>query len=115
MYLAWYFGTPSLNIWAAVLRFALGMLYYSVGFDNLPLVFVLSFLIEVLLGPNTVLIPVMIGDTIDYMERKTGVRSEVLAFAAFNFSNRASSGLDDRNDIRAGGVRCKSGSNSNRH
>ena len=111
MYLAWYFGTPSLNIWAAVLRFALGMLYYFVGFDNLPLVFVLSFLIEVLLGPNTVLIPVMIGD----MERKTGVRSEVLAFAAFNFSNRASSGLDDRNDIRAGGVRCKSGSNSNRH
>ncbi|MFT6437942.1 MAG: GPH family glycoside/pentoside/hexuronide:cation symporter [Candidatus Azotimanducaceae bacterium] len=64
-----------------------------VGFNNLPLVFVLSFVIGVLAGPNAVLIPVMIGDTIDYIERKTGVRSETLAFAAFTLSNKASSSL----------------------
>lgn len=93
MYLARFFSKTSLNIWAAVLRFGFGILYYLVGFDNLPLVFGLSFLLGVLSGPNAVLIPVMIGDTIDYMERKTGIRSEALAFAAFTFSNKASSGL----------------------
>ncbi len=35
----------------------------------------------------------MIGDTIDAMERKRGVRSEALAFATFTFSNKASTGL----------------------
>jgi Na+/melibiose symporter-like transporter len=40
MYLARYFSKTSLNIWAAVLRFAFGLFYCFVGFDNLPLVFV---------------------------------------------------------------------------
>jgi probable glucitol transport protein GutA len=93
MYLARYFSKTKLNIWSALLRFFIGLAYFFVGFDNLPLIFLFSFLIGVLSGPGAVLIPVMIGDTIDHMEKKTGVRSEAIAFAAFTFSNKASSGL----------------------
>ena len=55
--------------------------------------FLFSFVLGLLAGPSTVLVPVMIGDTIDAMEKKHGIRSEALAFATFTFSNKAATGL----------------------
>lgn len=93
MLLARRFSKKKLNIWAAYLKGSLAVLYFLVGYEQLPLVFLFSFLLGLLSGPGTVLVPVMIGDTIDAMERKRGVRSEALAFATFTFSNKASTGL----------------------
>jgi len=93
MYLARYFSKKQLNIWSAYLRCALAVLYFIIGYEQLPLVFFFSFVLGLLGGPSAVLIPVMIGDTIDAMERKHGVRSEALAFATFTFSNKAATGL----------------------
>ena len=93
MYLARHFDKVDLNIWAALLRAALGGIYFLVGYSNFQLVLLFTFLFGVLTGPNSVLIPVMISDTIDRMEETTGVRSEALGFATFTFSNKASTGL----------------------
>ena len=93
MYLARYFSKKKLNIWSAYLRFGLALLYFFIGYEQLPLVFLFSFVLGLLAGPSTVLVPVMIGDTIDAMEKKHGIRSEALAFATFTFSNKAATGL----------------------
>ena len=92
-YLTRFFSNVTLNIASSLLRVLLGVIYFAVGYDNIPLIFVITFFAGLLSGPVVVLIPVMIGDTIDVMERRTSVRSEGLAFATFTFSNKVSTGL----------------------
>ena len=93
MYFARFFSKTGLNIWAAIARAILGVVYFAVGYENLAFVLVASFLFGVLTGPNGVLIPVMIGDTIDAMEKRTSFRAEAAGFATFTFANKASTGL----------------------
>lgn len=91
--LARYKRKKDIIIWTAVARSALLFFYFFVGYDNLTIVYLISFILGLLGGPSMGLVPVMIGDTIDDMEQKTGIRSEGVAFSAFTFSNKATTGL----------------------
>ncbi|CAD0183956.1 Isoprimeverose transporter [Ruegeria sp. THAF57] len=78
---------------STVIRGFVGLAYFWIGFDSLPIVLLLTFVGGFLVAPIAVLIPVLIGDTVDYVVTQTGIRSEGIAFAAFTFSNKASTGL----------------------
>ena len=87
------YGKKETIIVTAFIREGLLGILFVLGFDNLWAVLTLLFMSGLLAGPNAALTPVMIGDTIDHMERTSGKRSEGIAFAAFTFSNKATAGL----------------------
>ena len=87
------FGKKETIIVTAFIRAGLLGAFFIIGFNDLWPVFGLLFVSGLLSGPNAALTPVMIGDTIDHMEKTKGNRSEGIAFAAFTFSNKTTTGL----------------------
>jgi GPH family glycoside/pentoside/hexuronide:cation symporter len=67
------------------------MLYYFIPPDRIWLIFSLSVLISVVLGPQSPLLFAMYADTVDYSEWKTGRRSTGLIFAASTFALKVGS------------------------
>ena len=62
---------------------------YFIGYKNLPMVEVFSFLYIVTTGPQGIVPPILIADSVDDMELKTGQRAEGMSFAVQTFMGKA--------------------------
>ena len=67
------------------------MCYYFIPPERIWLIFSLSVVISVILGPQSPLLFAMYADTVDYSEWKTGRRSTGLIFAASTFALKVGS------------------------
>ncbi len=61
---------------------------FAFGYGNLTLVFVFLFLCGMSLGMNDVITYTMVGDTVDYLQWKTGKRTEGLCFSMQTFTTK---------------------------
>lgn len=75
-------------IFTSIMRVALLGLYFYLGYDNLMIVYVMTFVLATMNSPFLVLQPLMVGDSVDYAEWKTGIRSEGTAFSCMTFANK---------------------------
>lgn len=67
------------------LAFFGGMRHYDIWYIVIPIIAVKNLLAGVFDAYNSVVSTEMIGDTVDYMEWKTGVRNEGMAFSVLTF------------------------------
>ncbi|MGF1751187.1 MFS transporter [Vibrio cionasavignyae] len=77
----------------SILRVALLSLYFYLGYDDLITVYIMTFVLATLNSPFLVLQPIMVGDSVDYAEWKTGIRSEGVAFSCMTFANKVITAL----------------------
>lgn len=68
-----------------VLRAAVSVVYYFVGYDDLTAVYVMTFFNGLFLGGVGIIVTAMIADSIEYMQWKTGHRSEGIIFSVQTF------------------------------
>lgn len=68
-----------------VLKAATSIAYYLVGYGDLTMVYVMTFLNALMIGGTGIVITAMIADSIEYMQWKTGTRSEGIIFSVQTF------------------------------
>jgi sugar (glycoside-pentoside-hexuronide) transporter len=83
-----FIGTMSI---AAVI----GIIFFFIGYENLILVFVFTFILGFFWGFSQVLRTSMLADTIEYMQLKTGKRSEGAIFSTLTFLSKINIGLNN--------------------
>ncbi|NMP37856.1 MAG: hypothetical protein GX051_06995 [Clostridiales bacterium] len=83
------FGAWKTYLWSMVFYMIPFTVMYFIGFNSYPLIFIFSFLYVVTTGPQNIVPPLLIADSVDYMELKTGQRSEDMSFAVQTFMNKA--------------------------
>jgi GPH family glycoside/pentoside/hexuronide:cation symporter/probable glucitol transport protein GutA len=62
---------------------------YFIGYQNLPMIVIFSFLYIVTTGPQSIVPSILIADSVDAMELKTGQRAEGMSFAVQTFMGKA--------------------------
>lgn len=72
----------------SIIRAVLLVGYFYIGYDNLLAVYLMTFILSTFNSPFLVLQPIMVGDSVDYAEWKTGIRSEGIAFSGMTFANK---------------------------
>ena len=72
--------------------FPMGILYF-LGYNNIPLILIFSFLNGLSGGVTGVVPSVLIADCVDYTEWKTGQRAEGVSFSVQTFMAKASAAL----------------------
>jgi sugar (glycoside-pentoside-hexuronide) transporter len=87
------FGKKWTYIYAQVLGFVAHLAMFGLGYANLGLLFGLLFLAGVSLGISDVVTYSLTGDTVDYLEHRTGQRAEGLVFSLNTFSTKLQSAL----------------------
>ncbi len=87
------FGKKWTYIYAQGLGFVAHLAMYALGYANLGLLFGLLFLAGVSLGISDVVTYSLTGDTVDYLEHRTGQRAEGLVFSMNTFSTKLQSAL----------------------
>lgn len=75
-------GTMAALAWFKALA---SVAFFAVGFENLTLVYLMTVLTMLPVGAKSVLTTAMIADTIEYMQWKTGQRSEGIIFSVQTF------------------------------
>lgn len=83
----------AIYIGAALLGAALHGVLWLVGYGNFYLLLVLLIFIGLPLGIFNVITYAMVADSVDYLEFKTGKRSEGICFAAQTFISKLTAGL----------------------
>lgn len=73
--------------------FLIGFRYYDVWYVVIPILSVKNIINNFFITINMVVSTEMIGDTVDYMEWKTGVRSEGMSFSVLTFVGKLTSSL----------------------
>lgn len=86
-------GKRRAMIVTSLLRSVVGGALYVSGYTYLPLAILLYALLVGLMGPGIVLQTAMIADSVDYGERRTGIRSEGLTFSFQTFLAKANAAL----------------------
>lgn len=87
------FGKKWTYIYAQILGFAAHLVLFFVGYSELGLMFGLLFLAGVSLGISDVVTYSLTGDTVDYLEHRTGQRAEGLVFSLNTFSTKMQSAI----------------------
>jgi GPH family glycoside/pentoside/hexuronide:cation symporter/probable glucitol transport protein GutA len=87
------FGKKWTYIYAQILGFIAHLMMFVLGYANLGLLFGLLFLAGVSLGISDVVTYSLTGDTVDYLEHRTGQRAEGLVFSLNTFSTKLQSAL----------------------
>lgn len=85
------FTKKSIYIWSKLFGGVLLLVMYFIGYDTKTKVFVLAaglLLLGLPSGINNVLTYAMIGDTVDYLELKTGERGEGICFSMQTFISK---------------------------
>lgn len=75
------------------IAFLVGFKYYDVWYVAIPVLSVQNLILGVFNTMNQIVPTEMIGDTVDYMEWKTGVRSEGISFSVLTFVGKLTSSL----------------------
>lgn len=88
-----YFTKRNLYILTSIFGAIMYFLMYLVGYDSLIIVLTFVFLSSLSMGFFNVLQTSMIADSVDYLEWKTGKRSEGLCYASQTFFFKLSGGL----------------------
>lgn len=86
-------GKKMTYIYTLGLGFVSHFLLFLVGYGNLALVFGLLFVCGISLGINDVVTYSIVGDTVDYLEHKTGKRAEGIVFSLNTFTTILQSAL----------------------
>ena len=73
-------------------RYSLDWAWF-IGYDNFAVVIGLTFVIGVLLGVPLVLRTSMLADTVEYVEIRTGKRSEGVIFSTLTFTSKLKIGV----------------------
>lgn len=73
----------------------IGVMFFFIGYGNLMLVFAFTFILGFLWGFSQVLRTSMLADTIEYMQLKTGKRSEGAIFSTLTFLGKINIGLNN--------------------
>lgn len=68
-----------------LLKAATSLLYYFVGYSDLTEVYVMTFVNGLMIGGTGIVITAMIADSIEFMQWKTGTRSEGIIFSVQTF------------------------------
>jgi len=76
-----------------ILGFISHILLFILGYGNLTVVFGLLFICGISLGINDVVTYSIVGDTVDYLEHKTGKRAEGIVFSLNTFTTILQSAL----------------------
>jgi GPH family glycoside/pentoside/hexuronide:cation symporter/probable glucitol transport protein GutA len=87
------FGKKWTYIYAQVLGFVAHIVMFVVGYAQLGVLFGLLFVAGVSLGISDVVTYSLTGDTVDYLEHKTGQRAEGLVFSLNTFSTKLQSAI----------------------
>ncbi|MEM6708711.1 MAG: MFS transporter [Pseudomonadota bacterium] len=69
------------------------VVFFAVGYENLTLVYVLTAINSLPTGARTVLTTAMIADTIEYMQWRTGERSEGIIFSVQTFTAKITTAI----------------------
>jgi Na+/melibiose symporter-like transporter len=80
------------NILGYILLFTFGRANANNEYTLLPIL-IISFFMMLPIGVLNIVPTVMISDTVDYMEYKTGKRNEGVAFSLFSMRNKLANGL----------------------
>ena len=83
------FGPWKTYLWSIILYMIPFTILYFIGFQNLTMIVIFSFLYVVTTGPHNIVPPILIADCVDYMEFKTGQRAEGVSFAVQTFMVKA--------------------------
>ncbi|KAF0227467.1 MAG: glycoside/pentoside/hexuronide transporter [Erysipelotrichaceae bacterium] len=79
--------------YSLILGFVAHAVLFIVGYENLIFVFGLLFISGISLGINDVVVYSIVGDTVDYLEHKTGQRAEGMVFSLNTFTTILQSAL----------------------
>lgn len=66
---------------------------FFIGFQNIWMLMLFSFLFTLMISPMGVVSTLLISDCVDYMEYKTGQRSEGISFSVQTFMSKATAAL----------------------
>lgn len=91
--LARIFGKYKITVTVSLLMAIVSVIYYFVGYDNLALVFVFSFINSTLVGFLTVMYPMFTADCIEYGTWKTGKRGTAISFSVQTFTTKLGQAL----------------------
>jgi sugar (glycoside-pentoside-hexuronide) transporter len=86
-------GKKNTYIYTLILGFISHIMLFILGYQNLNLVFGLLFVCGISLGINDVVTYSIVGDTVDYLEHKTGKRAEGIVFSLNTFTTILQSAL----------------------
>jgi Na+/melibiose symporter-like transporter len=64
---------------------------FILGFENMIINYILLFISGLSLGLNDVITYTLVGDCVDYLEYKTGIRTEGLSFSLHTFTTKLQS------------------------
>ena len=92
LFTRWFSG-KALFIGSSLLASVFSAMFFFIGYGNLPLVYVFTFVIGVLWGFPMVLRTSMMADTIEYIQLRTGKRSEGTIFSTLTFMGKINMGL----------------------
>ncbi len=87
------FSLKQIYIGSALLGAVLHVVLYFVGFDKFYALLVVLAFIGLPLGIFNVITYAMVGDSVDYLEWKTGRRSEGICFASQTFISKLTAGI----------------------
>ena len=76
-----------------LIGFAGNIALFFVPFDNVLMIYILSVIFSIGMGPPGALNAAMVADTTDYAEWQNGVRSEGAIYSALSFGTKLTSGL----------------------
>lgn len=86
-------GKKRSYIYSLLLGFGAHLVLFFTGYANLAIVFGLLFICGISLGINDVVTYSIVGDTVDYLEYKTGQRAEGMVFSLNTFATILQSAL----------------------
>ncbi|MCU1551861.1 MAG: transporter [Glaciihabitans sp.] len=82
-----------LAVWSSVVGAALYLCLYLVGFENIIAVMVFIFLTGLTLGVFLVVQATLIADSVDDVEKRTGLRNDGISFATLTFVSKIMSAV----------------------
>jgi Na+/melibiose symporter-like transporter len=75
-------------IGSSIMCMVVHIIMYITGFENIFLFLILVFIIGTTLGLFMVTQTTMIADSVDYIEKKTGVRNDGISFSSLTFISK---------------------------
>lgn len=88
-----FFSKKQLYNFSLLLGFASHLLMFILGFENMIINYILLFVSGLSLGLNDVITYTLVGDCVDYLEYKTGIRTEGLSFSLHTFTTKLQSAV----------------------
>ena len=86
-------GKHRTYIFFGLIGFAGNVALYFVPFDNTTMIYVLSMIFSIGMGPPGALSAPMVADTTDYAEWQNGMRTEGAIYSALSFGTKLTSSL----------------------